>query len=290
MIEVKNLSKTFTTFSGTVTALNNVSLSIPEGCCTVIGGENGSGKSVLVSILAGLETQDAGEIIFDLEKTEASSVSNNNADNQKLVPSTNNYSENQEASSSKKTRFNNRLPKKDGPQNPVGLVFQEAETQILGETPREDIAFGPKNQGRSKEEIQAAVENALNKTSLSQKADFPARFLSGGEKRRLAVACMLAMEKPVIILDEPYANLDFTGVKQVNALISELKKDGKTVVILTHEIEKCLALTDRFIVLFRGNKVFDDSPQKALEQPEKLENWNIRNPFQSYDSLKDLLW
>ena len=254
MIEVKNLSKTFTTFSGTVTALNNVSLSIPEGCCTVIGGENGSGKSVLVSILAGLETQDAGEIIFDLEKTEASSS------------------------------------KKDGPQNPVGLVFQEAETQILGETPREDIAFGPKNQGRSKEEIQAAVENALNKTGLSQKADFPARFLSGGEKRRLAVACMLAMEKPVIILDEPYANLDFTGVKQVNALISELKKDGKTVVILTHEIEKCLALADRFIVLFRGNKVFDDSPQKALEQPEKLENWNIRNPFQSYDSLKDLRW
>ena len=254
MIEVKNLSKTFTTFSGTVIALNNVSLSIPEGCCTVIGGENGSGKSVLVSILAGLETQDAGEIIFDLEKTEASSS------------------------------------KKDGPQNPVGLVFQEAETQILGETPREDIAFGPKNQGRSKEEIQAAVENALNKTGLSQKADFPARFLSGGEKRRLAVACMLAMEKPVIILDEPYANLDFTGVKQVNALISELKKDGKTVVILTHEIEKCLALADRFIVLFRGNKVFDDSPQKALEQPEKLENWNIRNPFQSYDSLKDLLW
>ena len=254
MIEVKNLSKTFTTFSGTVIALNNVSLSIPEGCCTVIGGENGSGKSVLVSILAGLETQDAGEIIFDLKKTVASSS------------------------------------KKDGPQNPVGLVFQEAETQILGETPREDIAFGPKNQGRSKEEIQSAVENALNKTGLSQKADFPARFLSGGEKRRLAVACMLAMEKPVIILDEPYANLDFTGVKQVNALISELKKDGKTVVILTHEIEKCLALADRFIVLFRGNKVFDDSPQKALEQPEKMENWNIRNPFQSYNSLKDLRW
>lgn len=170
----------------------------------------------------------------------------------------------------------------------VGLVFQEAETQILGETPAEDIAFGPKNLGWKKEQIDLAVKNALEKTDLLSKADFPARFLSGGEKRRLAVACMLAMDLPLIILDEPYANLDFGGVKQVNALIRQLKADGKTVIILTHEIEKCLGFANRFVVLFRGQKVFDDSPSQGLK--ENLEKWNIRNPLTEYKKVEDLIW
>lgn len=231
------MSKTFETSEGENQALKNVSFQIEEGQCVVIGGENGSGKSVLMSIIAGLEEADEG-------KVETSGR--------------------------------------------VGLVFQEAETQILGETPREDIAFGPKNLGWSKDEITQAVENALEKTGLTKKADFPARFLSGGEKRRLAVACMIAMNLPVIILDEPFANLDYVGVKQVNALIKDLKAEGKTVVILTHEIEKCLALADKFIVLFRGQKVFEGSPSEGLKT--NLEDWNIRNPLTAYSSLKDLVW
>ena len=240
VISINNLSKTFQTgiAAGEKAALKNVSLHVERGECLVIGGENGSGKSVLMSIIAGL-----------MEGDQADSV-----------------------------KVNER----------VGLVFQEAETQILGETPAEDIAFGPKNLGWSKQEVQAAVEGALAQTGLTDKADFPARFLSGGEKRRLAVACMLAMKLPTIILDEPYANLDFGGVRQVNALIRQLKADGKTVLILTHELEKCLGLADRFVVLFRGEKVFDGSPAQGLEQ--KLEEWNIRNPLTSYNSLKDLVW
>ena len=240
VISINNLSKTFQTgiAAGEKAALKNVSLQVERGECLVIGGENGSGKSVLMSIIAGL-----------MEGDQADSV-----------------------------KVNER----------VGLVFQEAETQILGETPAEDISFGPKNLGWSKQEVQAAVEGALAQTGLTDKADFPARFLSGGEKRRLAVACMLAMKLPTIILDEPYANLDFGGVRQVNALIRQLKADGKTVLILTHELEKCLGLADRFVVLFRGEKVFDGSPAQGLEQ--KLEEWNIRNPLTSYNSLKDLVW
>ena len=170
----------------------------------------------------------------------------------------------------------------------AGLVFQEAETQILGETPAEDIAFGPQNLGMKKAEVDLAVKAALEKTGLTQKADFPARFLSGGEKRRLAIACMLAMNLPIIILDEPYANLDYSGVKQVNALIRELKSDGKTIIILTHEIEKCLGLADRFIVLFHGKKIFDGEPALGLKQ--NLEQWNIRNPIVEYKNVGDLVW
>ena len=96
------------------------------------------------------------------------------------------------------------------------------------------------------------------------------------------------MDLPVIILDEPYANLDYTGVKQVNALLQKLKEKGKTIILLTHEIEKCLAMAQKFIVLYKGEKVFDGKPEEALG--ENLEKWNIRNPFNSYKSLEDLIW
>ena len=241
-IKITDLSKTFRTTAGKTKALDSISLEIFEGECVVVGGENGSGKSVLMSIIAGLE----------------------------------------EADSSKDSSTPVEIAGK------VGLVFQEAETQILGETPAEDIAFGPKNLGWKKQAVQSAVTDALAKTGLTGKADFPARFLSGGEKRRLAVACMLAMNLPAIILDEPYANLDFGGVKQVNTLIRQLKAEGKTVVILTHEIEKCLGLADRFVVLFRGKKVFDGTPSDGLYQ--NLEEWNIRNPLVAYTKVEDLVW
>ena len=232
-----NISKSFLIPSGRKIALDDVSLTINKGDCCIIAGENGSGKSVLMSIAAGLINCDSGRV---------------------------------ECSSR------------------PGLVFQEAETQILGETPAEDVAFGPKNLGWKKDEIAAAVKQALEVTGLSEKSDFPARFLSGGEKRRLAVACMLAMKLPVIILDEPYANLDYSGVKQVNALVKKLKDEGKTVIILTHELEKCLALADHFVVLFRGKKVFDGSAEEGLKQ--NLEEWNIRNPLVSYKSVGELVW
>ena len=236
-ISVRNVSKVFSTAAGEKYALKNVTFEIEQGSCTVIGGENGSGKSVLMSIVAGLLECDSGSVECG---------------------------------------------------GRAGLVFQEAETQILGETPAEDVAFGPKNLGWKRERIAAAVKSALERTGLTEKADFPARFLSGGEKRRLAVACMLAMELPIIILDEPYANLDYGGVKQVNALVRSLKEQGKTVIILTHEIEKCLGLADHFIVLFRGEKVFDGKPVDGLSQ--NLEAWNICNPLVSYKAVEDLQW
>ncbi|MDR0320021.1 MAG: energy-coupling factor ABC transporter ATP-binding protein [Treponema sp.] len=219
-------------------SLEDISLSIESGTCTIIAGANGSGKSILMSIIAGLEEPTSGNV-----KTNAR----------------------------------------------VGLVFQEPDTQILGETPREDIAFGPKNMGAKKKDISAIVDTALLETGLEQRADFPARSLSGGEKRRLATAGVLAMTAEIIIFDEPYANMDFPGVVQVNSLFKKLIADGKTVLILTHELEKCLALANRFIVLFKGKKVFDGSPSEALSC--NLETWGIHHPLRKTErELGDLLW
>lgn len=237
IIELENVSKIYSTSLGKKTAVNKVSFFVEEGSLTVIGGENGSGKSVLMNIISGLEKATEGKV-----------------------------------------KINSK----------VGLVFQEADSQILGETVEEDVSFGPKNQKKSKEEIKILVESALKEVGLFEKKDFPARFLSGGEKRRLAVACMLSMNLPVLIFDEPYANLDFTGVKQVNSLIRKLKEQGKTVIILTHELEKCLGLADKFLVLFRGNKVFEGSVEEGLKQ--NLEEWNIHNPIAQYNKISDLIW
>lgn len=236
---VCNIYKSFETQNGRRQVLDNVSFELEEGSCTVLGGENGSGKSVLMNIIAGLEEADFGVV------------------------------------------------KSFGR---AGLVFQEADTQILGETVFEDVCFGPKNLGWKKEKVLQAAQQALKKTGLSEKKDFPARFLSGGEKRRLSVACMLAMDFPIIIMDEPHANLDYMGIKQVNELIKDLKAQGKTVIVLSHEIEKCLGLADRFLVLFRGMLVFDGKPEQAFEDGIDIEKWNIKNPFNSYRTVSDLVW
>jgi biotin transport system ATP-binding protein len=247
-IDVLNVTKKFHVYEdlpqnrqikdGSFYALSEVSLSIENGECTIIAGANGSGKSVLMSIIAGLEEPTSGSV-----KTNAK----------------------------------------------VGLVFQEPDSQILGETPREDIAFGPRNMKLSKNEIKARVYAALLLTGLEHRADFPARSLSGGEKRRLATAGVLAMDAQIIIFDEPYANMDYPGVVQINRLFQKLISDGKTVIILTHELEKCLAISNRFIVLCEGKKVYDGSASGALSC--NLEAWGIHHPLKnSARKLGDLLW
>ncbi|OJF77592.1 MAG: cobalt ABC transporter ATP-binding protein [Treponema sp. CETP13] len=219
------------------TALDNVSFTIKKSSTVVIGGANGSGKSVLMSIIAQLSNPTTGTVSTD---------------------------------------------------GRVGLIFQDTDTQILGETPEEDIAFGLKNTKVPKQKREKIIQDMIQKTGLSHRKGFPARFLSGGEKRRLAVAGILAVECPTIIFDEPYANLDYEGVQQVNALICMLQREQKTVIILTHELEKCLALADHFLILYNGKLVFNGTPHEGLKQP--LENWKIRNPLTKYSNSNDLVW
>jgi biotin transport system ATP-binding protein len=243
-VSVDSITKTFSSqnSSGYFKALDTVSFSLEAGSCTLIGGANGSGKSVLMEIIAGLEDADSGTVNV---------ICNGN-------------------------------------KSSTGLIFQEAETQILGETPLEDVMYGLKNCGYSRTDAGKKAREVLALSGLAGKELSPARFLSGGEKRRLAVAGILALDMPLIIFDEPYANLDYAGVMAVNTLIRMLIKSGRTVIILTHEIEKSLALCSRFIILYHGRKIFDGTPEEGLREP--LENWDIRNPLTAYTKKEDLVW
>jgi biotin transport system ATP-binding protein len=170
----------------------------------------------------------------------------------------------------------------------LGIVFQDAEAQILGETVEEDTAFGPKNLGLSREETERRVEAALGAVDLEEKRRRAPRRLSGGEKRRLAVAGVLAMGCSIIIMDEPFANLDWPGVVQVLEILRSLKETGKSLIVLTHELEKVLALADRLLILHRGQIRDDGNPAAVLDRLDPA--WGVRDPRRNYRTVGDCSW
>jgi biotin transport system ATP-binding protein len=223
---------------------NGINLGIYEGECLLIAGSNGSGKTVLMRMMAGLMEPSEGKILYRGKTL---------------------------------SQWGNAI------RLYVGLVFQDADAQIIGETVEEDIRFGPENLKLGKAEIAKRLDYALEKLGLGDKKEYAPRLLSGGEKRRLAVAGVLAMGCETIIFDEPFANLDWPGVVQVLNIIQELKAQKKTVIILTHELEKVMALSDRLIILDKG--VIRDSgiPEEVLDRLDK--SWGIRDPRHTYNLL-----
>ena len=238
MITAKGVCRYFRQPDGTIfKALDGIDLQISDSQCVLIAGENGSGKSLLMKMIAKLENPTKGSIDCSEQ---------------------------------------------------VGLVFQDADAQILADTPLEDVLFGLRmKKGLSKTDARKLALEALKDVNLDGKAESPSHFLSGGEKRRLAVASVLALGRKTVIFDEPYSNLDYPGVKSVNGVLEKLKENGMTIIILTHELEKCLALADRVIVLHQGKKVFDGDSTDALRKD--LEIWGVRNPAKDGDP-KSLIW
>ncbi|GHV66267.1 ABC transporter ATP-binding protein [Spirochaetia bacterium] len=247
---VRHLSKKFPNSSGEGSeALVDINLEIYEGECLVITGANGSGKTLLVRILTGLMDASSGDALY-----RGTPVS-------KCLP----------------------LIRRS-----VGIVFQDADSQIVGETVEEDIRFGPENLKLPKDEIENRVRDVLKTLDLEGKKETPPRHLSGGEKRRLAAAGVLAMGCDTVIMDEPFANLDWPGVEQVLTIILNLRANKKTVVILTHELEKVLAFADRLLIL-AGGKVRDQgSPGEVLDRLDPA--WGVRDPRRSYLKVEDCAW
>jgi energy-coupling factor transport system ATP-binding protein len=218
-------------------ALNNISINIEDGEFLSIIGHTGSGKSTLIQHLNGLLKPDEGKIYIDGIDI-----------------------------SQKKVKLN-EIRKK------IGLVFQYPEYQLFEETIEKDIAFGPSNLKLSDEEIKIRVKNAMEIVGLDyekyrNKSPFD---LSGGQKRRVAIAGVVAMEPKVLILDEPTAGLDPKGRDEILSEIANLKsKYGMTIILVSHSMEDVARVSKRVIVMDNGKCILDGTPREVFKEKEIL--------------------
>ena len=232
-----------------VKALNNINLVIPDGQFIGIIGHTGSGKSTLVQHLNGLMKATAGNIYFNGED-----IDDDDFDKKKL-------------------------------RSKVGLVFQYPEHQLFDT----DVCFGPKNLGLSKTEVELRAYEALKLVGLDDEYFYQSPFeLSGGQKRRVAIAGVLAMKPQVLVLDEPTAGLDPKGRDEILEQISKLKKEtGITVILVSHSMDDVARYVERIIVMNRGCVVYDDAPREVFRYYRELEEIGLAAPQVTY-MMKDL--
>ena len=230
-------------------AIDNVSLDIRDGEFVALIGHTGSGKSTLIQHFNGLLEATSGKIIIDgIDITD------------------------------KKAKLINIRKK-------VGLVFQYPEYQIFEETIAKDIEFGPRNLGLSDEEIHNRVIEAMEMVGLDYETDKDKSpfDLSGGQKRRVAIAGVIAMKPTTLILDEPTAGLDPKGRDDILNQISKLHNDyNMTIVIVSHSMEDVAKYVERIIVMNRGEILFDDVPKTVFREYKKLEEVGLAAPQITY--------
>lgn len=248
LLEVENLTFEYGTGKFRNLALNDVSFSLEKGEILSIIGHTGSGKSTLVQTLNGLLKPKSGTVCLDGENIFSSS---------ELL---------------RKARFR------------VGLVFQYPEYQLFEESVFKDISFGPKNMGFDKSEIDKRVFEASNFVGLhSELLDKSPFELSGGEKRRAAIAGILAMKPEILILDEPTAGLDpGSGRSLIENLIKLRYKKGTTIIIVSHSMENTAKISDKIMVMNGGKCEMFGTPKEIFSQEERLLELSLGIPQITY--------
>lgn len=255
-IEIKDLN--FIYSKGTTSefqALDNVNLAIDSKEFVAIIGHTGSGKSTLIQQINGLIKPDSGQVLYDGKDI-----------NEK--------------------GFNRRELRCK-----VGLVFQYPEYQLFEETVLKDVAFGPKNKGLSDEDALAKAKEALEMVGIKEKYFEMSPFdLSGGQKRRVAIAGVLAMEPEILILDEPTAGLDPEGRDRILERVNKLHEDhGIGVVLVTHSMDDVAKYADRIIVMSKGKIAMEGATRDVFSDVDRLEEIGLGAPQISYimKNLKD---
>ena len=240
MLEVKNLKYSY---NSDYQALKGVSLKIERGDMVALLGKNGAGKSTLFLNLNGIYRPDEGKVFIDGEELKY--------DKKSLL------------------RFRQK----------VGIVFQNPDDQIFAPTVEEDVAFGPLNLGLSMEEVQDRVEEALARVGMTGYEKTAPHHLSGGQKKRVAIAGILAMKPELMVLDEPTAGLDPQGVVDLSRLLKELNAEGITILISTHEVDLVPDYANQVFVLVDGELIGEGTPKEIFSQPEILEKANLKVPI-----------
>lgn len=243
-VEVKNLSHVY--MRGTpfeTRALDDVNFTISDGEFVGIIGHTGSGKSTLITHLNALIKPEEGSIIVN-----GLDLSANDTDLSKV-------------------------------RRMVGLVFQYPEYQLFEETVEKDIAFGPKNLGLDDDEAASRVKEAMAQVGLSPELAEKSPFeLSGGQKRRVAIAGVLAMKPDVLVLDEPAAGLDPVGRSDMLSLIKSIHDSGRTVIMVSHSMNDVGRLCDRLIVMNHGKVAYDAAPAEVFTHPDELDAMGLGVP------------
>jgi cobalt ABC transporter, ATP-binding protein len=222
-------------------ALKGVSLDIHEKERLVILGANGSGKSTFFLNINGVLKPERGAVYYKDRLIDKSGI--------------------------KELRKN------------VGIVFQDADNQIIASSVRAEVSFGPMNLGLSREEVKKRVDDALNYMNIHHLIDRPPHYLSGGEKKRVSIADIIAMDSKIIIFDEPTASLDPKNVVIFEEALDKMSGDGKTLVISTHDIEFAYRFADRIVVFCDGNIIADGSPIDLLDNEKVLKTANLKKPI-----------
>lgn len=249
MIELKNVNYTYG--GGTsqqIHALQNVNLQIPDGQFIGLIGHTGSGKSTLIQHLNGLIKATEGDILYNGQSIYAEGFS------------------------------------MKGLRSKVGLVFQYPEHQLFEVDVFSDVCFGPKNLGLSQEEIESRAREALTLVGLDESFYKQSPFeLSGGQKRRVAIAGVLAMKPEVLILDEPTAGLDPKGRDDILGLVAKLHAEqGMTIILVSHSMEDVAKYVSRLVVMNHGEKVFDGTPKEVFRHYKELEQIGLAAPQITY--------
>ncbi len=220
------------TYPDGTTALRGISLTIRDGEFLLVCGLNGSGKTTLIRAISSLLRPTEGTI-----RVNGLDVLRSPKDVRRLV----------------------------------GMVFQDADCQIIGETVEEDVTFGPENLGLSSSEIRERVDWALRLMGLEEVSEKPCYLLSGGEKRRLSIASVLAMKPRILLFDEPFTHLDYPGIREVVGYMTGLHGQGHTLVVATHDVEKVIDLVDRVAILDKGRLVALGSPEEVGHELTRLQ-------------------
>jgi energy-coupling factor transport system ATP-binding protein len=228
------------TYPSGVTALNGVTLSIPAGQRLAIVGQNGAGKTTLVRHLNGIFQPTEGTVRIGDWDTKGRDVAELAAR--------------------------------------VGYVFQNPDEQLFARNIRDEIGFGPKNLGVAKDEIPARVAAALSRSGLEGKEDTHPYHLSLSERKRVALASVLAMETPIVVLDEPTTGQDARGVALIGDVVDELAAEGRTVVAITHDMDFAASNFDRVLVMADGRVIADGDPDTAFTRLDALAEAHVEPP------------
>ena len=255
-IQVKNIFFTYQKKATNATqALVNVSLEIKDNDFLAIVGETGSGKSTLAQMFNALLVPDKGDVLV------------------------NDYVINYKNRKSRKLR---------GLRQRVGLVFQFPEYQLFEETVEKDVAFGVKNFGVKAEEAIERAHVALKQVGLDESYFKRAPFdLSGGEKRKVAIAGILAINPDILVFDEPTAGFDPQSSKDLMNLITELHNNGKTIIIITHDMDLVNTYTKRVVMLERGQVTFDGTPNELFAYIKGYDRLDTPSVIKVAEKLKE---